>query len=85
MSKIKTIKVVGKTSDLCTVSIMDVDGKDLVEEKSDYVPKFLDTDGDGYGDYIQIEIDFKTGKILNWEKQKPLVEQYVETGGRIFD
>jgi hypothetical protein len=35
-----------------------------VGEYHGYVPDFFPDDH--YGDYVQLEIDIKTGKILNW-------------------
>lgn len=85
---IKTIIVCAKAVDSCHITIVDENDKDLVEPKHDYVPQFLDIAGEdepGYGDYIQLSIDFETGKILNWESKKKDVEKYIETGGRIFE
>lgn len=39
---------------------------EVIESNSRYVPKMLDTKGDGYGDYIQFDID-ENGYIKNWK------------------
>lgn len=59
------INLTAKCSDLCNYSINDKDGKELFEHDG-YVPDFMP--GDHFGDYIELEIDSKTGKILNWRK-----------------
>lgn len=42
-----------------------VNDKNKILKKYDgYVPSFMP--GQHYGDYIDLEIDVKTGKILNW-------------------
>jgi hypothetical protein len=35
-------------------------------EYDGYVPDFMP--GEHYGDYVRLEIDLDTGKILNWKK-----------------
>lgn len=37
----------------------------------DYVPSFFP--GDHYGDYLILDIEIETGKILNWKKPNPEV------------
>jgi hypothetical protein len=61
--KIKTINVSAKCSDLCSVSFTTEDGK-TSNSTDGYVPDFMP--GEHYGDYVQLEIDVATGKILNW-------------------
>ena len=56
----KTISLSAKCSDLFNATIMlGADGYDI----EGYVPEGL---GIGGGDYIELTIDLKTGKILNW-------------------
>lgn len=62
---IKTVRISGKTSDLCSVSFCDEKGKE-VGERHGYVPDWMP--GQHYGDYIELDIDVDTGKILNWKK-----------------
>lgn len=60
---IKTISINAKCSDLCFTRLNDEAGN-AVAEKDGYVPDFMP--GKHYGDYIQLEIDVETGRILNW-------------------
>lgn len=69
------IKVTGKTSDCCFVTHTDDDGK--IISMDGYVPKFA-TDKDYGSDYISIEIDAETGQVLDWERRKPQLDQYVK-------
>ena len=40
----------------------------VLEVEDDYVPKFLEIDGDGYGDYVEITITSE-GFIKNWDHE----------------
>lgn len=42
------------------------DDNKLVGEYDGYVPKFFP--GQHFGDYVNLEIDIETGKIVNWKK-----------------
>jgi len=72
MKKIKTIFVIAKCSDLCSITYYDKKVRLIGERERDYVPKFFPDNG---GDYIELNIDIETGKILNWKKptQKELM------------
>ena len=62
------IIITAKCSDQCTIGYIDDNGNVLAENCS-YVPKGLTIGGpDDDGDYIDIEIDTKTGQILNWKQ-----------------
>lgn len=57
--KAKTISISAKCSDMFSASLDDgrvYDG---------YVPDFFP--GKHYGDYVQLEIDLNSGRILNWK------------------
>jgi hypothetical protein len=41
---------------------------EVLAETDDYVPRNM---GIGGGDYIELDIDIKTGKVLNWDNIKP--------------
>ena len=58
MAKPKTITFSAKCSDMFSAHLDD--GR----EYDGYVPSFFP--GKHYGDYVQMEIDLATGKILNW-------------------
>ena len=64
MSKIKTIFVTAKTSDACHILFKDED-KNIIGERNDYVPTYFPEEH--YGDYLELEIEVATGKILNWK------------------
>lgn len=58
----RILSVSAKCSDLCFTSYSDKDGKET--ESDGYVPRNI---GIGGGDYVDIDIDMKTGQILNWK------------------
>lgn len=60
----KTISISAKCSDCCAASIQDEDGDELFDGHG-YVPDFMP--GEHFGDYIMLDIDLATGKILNWK------------------
>ena len=60
----KTISISAKCSDLFGAFLYD--GDNLIGEYDGYVPDFMP--GQHHGDYVQLEIDIATGKILNWKK-----------------
>lgn len=67
MDKNKTVlSICAKCSDLYSHVLKRKDGKEV--EYSGYVPSFMP--GEHYGDYIMLDIDVYTGKILNWKKWK---------------
>ena len=59
----KTILISAKCSDLFAADLY-ADGK-RVGAYEGYVPDFFP--GQHYGDYVQLNIDVDTGKILNWK------------------
>ncbi len=60
---IKTISISAKCSDLCSVMFIN-EKHETVGERDGYVPDFMPEDH--YGDYVMLDIDVETGKILNW-------------------
>jgi hypothetical protein len=60
-----TIKISAKCSDLMFATLYDDDGKQMGSEHDGYVPDWLGKDG--YGDYVNFDIDLATGQILNWK------------------
>ena len=58
------LRISAKCSDQCMTGYTDSKGN--VTESDGYVPEGIGI-GDGYGDYIEINIDMKTGQILNWK------------------
>ena len=61
--QIKTLSITAKCSDLCSVVAEDGEGGTIFAGDG-YVPDFMP--GEHYGDYVMLEIDVATGKILNW-------------------
>jgi hypothetical protein len=57
--QIVTILVSGKVSDLCGYNVFDKDGNEVVAKHG--------THPLGSGDYITLNIDVATGRILNWD------------------
>lgn len=67
------LKISAKCSDLCFTEFTDSKGKKT--ESNGYVPQHIGIDEDGdCGDYVSMEIDMKTGQILNW---KPISDAQV--------
>ncbi len=61
--EITIIEISAKCSDLCSVVATNAAG-DTIQTGDGYVPDFMP--GEHYGDYVMLEIDAATGKILNW-------------------
>jgi len=57
-----TLRINAKCSDLCWTGYTDSKGNET--ESDGYVPQNI---GIGGGDYVELDIDMKTGQILNWE------------------
>jgi hypothetical protein len=73
----KTMFITAKCSDMFRVSLRD-DSMGEVREYEGYVPKwFPNQDVLHCGDYVELEIDVSTGRILNWKK--PTEEDLSET------
>lgn len=71
---IKTIKLFMKVRDEFYCRLADENGDR--GEYEGYVPDFFPNDDDGsshYGDYLILNIDAETGRIMNWKK--PTQEQ----------
>lgn len=59
------LQINAKCSDLCYTTVTDSKGN-TIREHDGYVPDFMPDDH--YGDYVMLDIDPKTGQILNWDK-----------------
>lgn len=70
------IKINAKCSDLCQTTIVEDDGTVLLDHDG-YVADFMPDEH--YGDYIILDIDLKTGKVLNWTATKAQVLQYIKS------
>jgi hypothetical protein len=73
LSKRHSITISAKCSDLFNASIADKDGNELAEYRG-YVPDFFP--GEHWGDYVILEIELATGRILNW---MPPTDEQLET------
>ena len=76
--KLKTapavMRINAKCSDLFSALFDNADGS-TVATYNGYVPGFMP--GNHYGDYVELDIDLKTGKILNWKA--PSLKEINET------
>lgn len=72
MPKPTTITISAKCSDMFAANLDD--GR----EYDGYVPDFMP--GEHYGDYVQLDIELATGRILNWKA--PTVSQLTEVFGK---
>lgn len=75
----KILKVTAKCSDMFDATFNTSEGDLLGIIYSGYVPHwFPNPSTEHYGDYVELNIDLDTGKILNWKKptQKQLAETF---------
>lgn len=68
----KILSISAKCSDLFSATL--IKGEHITGSYDGYVPNFFP--GDHYGDYVMLDIDIETGKIVNWKK--PAQEQLDE-------
>lgn len=68
------LRISAKCSDLCWMALDDADGNKIGEHDG-YVPGWMP--GEHYGDYVMLDIDIETGRIIDW--QKPSVKELKET------
>jgi hypothetical protein len=66
----KTIIVNAKCSDQCNLVFKNETGN-IIADYNGYVPSWLGNDQFCselcYGDYVELEIDLKSGKIIDWK------------------
>jgi hypothetical protein len=76
MAKVVTVFITAKCSDSCHIKFHDEKNNEI-GERNDYVPKWMSEEH--YGDYVELEIEIATGKILNWKvpTQKELKDSMV--------
>lgn len=60
----RVLKIHCKVCDNFTASLVDQNGEEIHDQEDGYVPGFMP--GDHYGDYLILDIDLDTGKVLNW-------------------
>ena len=61
----KVLKIHLKVRDEFTASLEDQNGETIYAQDDGYVPGFMP--GEHYGDYVILDVDLDTGKILNWK------------------
>lgn len=75
----RTMRITAKCSDMFNAQL--IEGGRVVGDYDGYVPGFFPNPlVQHYGDYVELEIDVATGKILNWKPptEKQLVETFVD-------
>jgi hypothetical protein len=72
-----TISICAKCSDMFGAVVYDENHKEILDYDG-YVPSFFP--GQHFRDYVMLDIDLETGKILNWEA--PTVAQLQEMKDR---
>lgn len=70
------VKISAKCSDLCYTEVINSKNQTIVEHDG-YVPDFMPDEH--YGDYVILDIDVKTGKILNWSATNETVLNWVKS------
>jgi hypothetical protein len=66
----KSVRVHVKVSDSGCYELKDANGELIAEIDEDYVPSFFPEDH--YGDYLILDIELETGRILNWKCPEPV-------------
>jgi len=59
----RTLLIQAKCSDCCVIELIDTEAN-ITKENHGYVPRNL---GIGGGDYVKLEVDIDSGKIIGWE------------------
>lgn len=66
--EVYSIDVCAKVRDSGCYTLADKDGNECGETIDGYVPSFFPDDG---GDYLNLNIEIETGRILNWKRPTP--------------
>lgn len=61
----KVLKIHLKVSDQFSARLVDQNDDEIHDQEDGYVPGFMP--GQHYGDYVILDIELDTGKILNWK------------------
>lgn len=70
----KVIKIHAKPCDSGNYTLMDQNGEQI-HDHDGYVPGFFPGGG---GDYLELDVDIETGKILNWKPPtKKQIEEFI--------
>lgn len=65
----KTVEVHCKVRDEGCYTLKDQDGAQIAQRSDDYVPGFFPGQHDG--DYLILEIELETGRVVNWQRPSP--------------
>lgn len=60
------ITICAKCSDMFSARLVGDDGEEKGKTYRGYVPEWMP--GEHYGDYVELDIDVSTGRILNWKR-----------------
>lgn len=76
----RTIKVHAIVRDGASYTLCDQHGAEICDRDEVYVPGFFPETGGG--DYLYLEIEIDTGRILNWKPPtKKQIEEWIKEGG----
>jgi hypothetical protein len=76
----KVLHIYCKVCDRFSASLVDQNDEDIHRQDDGYVPGFMP--GEHYGDYLILDIDLDTGKILNWKvPTAEAIEKWVNPTG----
>lgn len=74
---VTTLSIYCKVSDRFCYQLKDAEGREVFSQDDGYVPGIMP--GKHYGDYIILDIDLVSGRVLNWKCPSP--EQIEEAIG----
>lgn len=70
----KTLRMRLKVSDMFNARLFNDKGEMIHEQQDGYVPEFMPG---GPGDYVDLEIDIDTGRIINWKLDAYLLQEWI--------
>lgn len=73
--KNNSVHIIGKTSNCCRILITNKDG--TIIGSGGYPPRFI-TDNNYGSEHISIEFDMETGQILDWDRRKEQLKEFIE-------
>jgi hypothetical protein len=71
--KPRYLKIHLKVSDRFSATLYDDLGTEIRYQEDGYVPGFMP--GKHHGDYVFLDVDLESGKIVNWPSQEELEEK----------
>lgn len=79
---VATLRLCLKVSDMFNATVVNGAGEEVLTY-SDYVPDFMP--GEHYGDYVELEIEVATGRIVNWHVPTKREMEVFLAGCRLVD